>query len=38
MEINIKLLENVEELDLSEYTGNSTQGRTLGNVVKIKKR
>ena len=36
--LNIKLLENVEELDLSKYTGNSTQGRTLGNVVKIKKR
>ena len=36
--LNIKLLENVEELDLSKYTGNSAQGRTLGNVVKIKKR
>lgn len=36
--LNIKLLENVEELDLSKYTGNSSQGRTLGNVVKIKKR
>lgn len=36
--LNITLIENVEELDLSKYTGNSSQGRTLGNVVKIKKR
>ncbi len=36
--LNIKLIENVEKLDLSQFTGNSTQGRTLGNVVKIKKR
>ena len=33
--LNITLIENVEELDLSKYTGNSSQGRTLGNVVKI---
>ena len=36
--LNITLIENVEELDLSKYTGNPSQGRTLGNVVKIKKR
>ncbi|WP_299525391.1 multiprotein bridging factor aMBF1 [uncultured Methanobrevibacter sp.] len=36
--LNITLIENVEELDLSQYMGNSSQGRTLGNVVKIKKR
>lgn len=32
--LNITLIENVEELDLSKYTGNPSQGRTLGNVVK----
>lgn len=36
--LNIILIENVEELDLSQYINNSSQGRTLGNVVKIKKR
>ena len=36
--LNITLLENVEELDLSKYTGSTSQGRTLGNVVKIKKK
>lgn len=36
--LNITLIENIEELDLSKYTGNPSQGRTLGNVVKIKKR
>lgn len=35
--LNITLIENVEELDLSKYTGNPSRGRTLGNVVKIKK-
>ncbi len=28
--LNITLIENVEKLDLSKYTGNPSQGRTLG--------
>lgn len=36
--LNIKLIEKINDLDLESYRNNSSQGPTLGDIVKIKKK
>ena len=36
--LDIKLLENVSEVDLNQYINNSSGERTLGNIMKIKRK
>lgn len=36
--LNITLLENINELDLNQFINNSSNERTLGNVMKIKRK
>ena len=36
--LNIKLLEKVNNVDLNQFIGNSSGERTLGNVMKIKRK
>ena len=36
--LNIKLLEKVGNLDLEQYMSSSSDERTLGNIMKIKRK
>ena len=36
--LDIKLLENVSEVDLNQFINNSSSERTLGNIMKIKRK
>ena len=36
--LNIKLLEKVDNVDLNQFINNSSGERTLGNVMKIKRK
>ncbi|MCR5027176.1 MAG: multiprotein bridging factor aMBF1 [Methanobrevibacter sp.] len=36
--LNIKLLESVNEVDLNQFINNSSGERTLGNIMKIKRK
>ena len=36
--LNIKLIENIDDIDLNQFMSGSSGERTLGNVVKIKRK
>ena len=36
--LNIKLLEKVDNVDLNQFVSSSSGGRTLGNIMKIKRK
>ena len=36
--LDITLIESVNDIDLNQFMSNSSGGRTLGNVVKIKRK
>ncbi|MBR1611461.1 MAG: TIGR00270 family protein, partial [Methanobrevibacter sp.] len=36
--LNIKLLEEIDNLDLNQFVSNSSGERTLGNIMKIKRK
>ena len=36
--LNIKLLEEIDDLDLNQFVSNSSGERTLGNIMKIKRK
>ena len=36
--LNITLLENVNDVDLNQFINSSSGERTLGNIVKIKRK
>ena len=36
--LNIKLLEKVNNVDLNQFVNNASGGRTLGNIMKIKRK
>ena len=36
--LNIKLLEKVDNIDLNQFVNSSTGERTLGNIMKIKRK
>ena len=36
--LNVKLLEKVDNVDLNQFISNSSGERTLGNIMKIKRK